>query len=159
MTFDPTDGWLQPPPDMAPLLLAAPQPPEGLFPALPQLEPEELATMPAPEPMPAYIQDLFETAGAPRDLVAGQTLAWTNAAQTSSRYHRAEVQVDDEAQWAELRLTLATGRRLRLRVSRYADVLLLEDTAGVAAADSLSVAGARIALEFARAVGQLMITH
>lgn len=153
-------NWLQAPEDplnQSPLFGPPPQT-DGAVDAA-RNEAAALAALPEPEEMPPYIQDLLELAGVPRTMTAGQILVWTNACQTSSEFEHVEAEVHPEGLWVEFRVQFSTARKLRLRTGRFEEVLAIEDSAGMSGADSTSTASARVALDCARAVGQLLIRH
>lgn len=113
----------------------------------------------AQEEMPQYIQDLFARSGIPRNLGPGQGLEWVNACKTSMVFTSAEVLVEDCGNWFELSMLYQTGRQVRLRMNRYADIMAIEDSAGIDSSDPGSIAAARITLEFHKAAASLMLKH
>ena len=111
------------------------------------------------EPLPEYMLDLFSSAGITGCMEPGQRLEWNNISATAGQFSCANACVDGEGQWVEFRLKWLTGRVQRLRLSRYMNVLALEDSAGIADAETIAVASARVLLDFRSAAGDLMLTH
>lgn len=124
-----------------------------------ELEDELVAALPDREPMPEYIQRMFEVAGVPRNIAAGECLIWVNACKMSAKYETASARVNDDASWFELRVTGQTGRTQRLRCNRYGDLLEFEDSAGTDASTQLQNVIANVLLDFKEATHQLLIMH
>lgn len=123
------------------------------------LEADLIAGQPDAEPLPSFILDMFEVAGIPRSMSAGDSLRWTNACGTSTIFESAHAQINGDASWFELVLVHQTGRSQRLRCNRYGDVLALEDSAGVEPNELLQNAYAGVLLDFSSATKQLMVRH
>ncbi len=124
-----------------------------------QLETELIADQPDAEPLPDFVQDMFEVAGIPRSMGAGESLSWTNACKTSTKFQSAHAQVNADATWFELTVMYQTGRNQRLRCNRYGDMLVLEDSAGIEPNGMLQNSVAAALLDFANATKQLMVRH
>lgn len=124
-----------------------------------ELELELIESAPAPDNLPDYMNAALMAAGIPVGLVAGQSLKWINACNTSVVYLSASAQVGECAEWIDMKIEYCTGRLSRLRLSRYETVLDITDSAGLDGAESLSNAAARIMLEFKSATRDLMIRH
>lgn len=124
-----------------------------------QLEKDLIADQPGPEPLPDYIQDMFEVAGIPRSMGAGESLHWTNACKTSTKFLSAQAQVSPDATWFELAMVHQTGRSQRLRCNRYGDMLAWEDSAGADPNGLVQNCIAAALLDFSSATRQLMVRH
>ncbi len=111
------------------------------------------------EPLPEYMLDLFSSAGITGCMEPGQQLEWNNMSHTAGQFSDASASVASDGQWIEFRLRWLTGRVQRLRLSRYMNVLALEDTAGIADAETIAVASARVLLDFRTGASELMLTH
>lgn len=153
-------GWLLMPDeafDSNPLF--GPPPDESRFDATVELEAELAAAAPVPETLTECLQEVLEIAGVSRGMVAGQSLTWSNACNTSVKFEIATVEIPAHALWVEFKMKLLTGRCLRLRLGRYGEVFTLEDSAGITGNEQLDQSVVRIALDFAQAARQLMIRH
>lgn len=124
-----------------------------------ELETELIADQPEAEPMPSYIQDMFEVAGVPRSMRAGESLQWFNGCKTSVKYESASAKVHTDASWFELVIVHQSGRGQRLRCTRYGDLVALEDSAGVDANGMIQNTMAGMLLDFCAATRQLMVKH
>lgn len=124
-----------------------------------ELETELIADQPEAEPMPGYIQDMFDVAGVPRSMRAGESLQWFNGCKTSVKYESASASVHSDASWFELVIVHQSGRGQRLRCSRYGDLMALEDSAGVDANGLIQTTMAGMLLDFSAATRQLMVKH
>lgn len=118
-----------------------------------------LAAQPDSDPMPDYIQDMFEVAGVPRSMSAGESLNWLNGCKTSVKFESACAKVDVESAWFELAIQHQSGRRQRLRCTRYGDLVAIEDSAGIDSNGLIQAAVATILLDFKAASSQLMVKH
>ncbi len=124
-----------------------------------ELETELMADQPDADPMPDYIQDMFEVAGVPRSIGSGESLQWFNGCRTSVKYESACAQVAADSSWFELRIVHQSGRSQRLRCSRYGDLVALDDSVGIEAEGLIQTAVATFLLEFKAASRQLMVKH
>ncbi len=111
------------------------------------------------EPLPPYMAQLFEVAGVPATLDNGQTLYWSNAACTSSRFSQAQVHIEPLGAWVEFTLVWSNSRRQRMRTTRYLDVVALEDSLGLDGAEPVTLASGRLLVDFRAAVAELMVRH
>lgn len=124
-----------------------------------ELDVVALAAQPDSDPMPDYIQDMFEVAGVPRSMSAGESLSWFNGCKTSVKFESACAKVDVDSAWFELSIQHQSGRRQRLRCTRYGDLVAIEDSAGIDSNGLIQAAVATILLDFKAASSQLMVKH
>lgn len=111
------------------------------------------------EPLPPYLQTLFNVAGVPPGLGCGDTLTWIDASGTSTEFKRARVCVEAGGAWIEFTLSWTTGREQRLRTTRYLNVVALEDSGGFSDAEPLATAAGRLLTDFRAATVDLLLTH
>lgn len=142
-----------------PLLQPATAEPHSLAQPCLDLEFDTDTPDPSPDPLPPHVAELLSVAGVPHGLLAGQTVQWVNAAQTSPTYLRATASYSENGDSFELLLRRMSGDQQRLRCNRYGDILVMEDSRGIECDGPLHSAMAAMLLDFKAAVKQLMITH